>query len=237
LIRQWFVVTLVALACSPPAVAHEAVEFDLETFPIAGDVLPINGRITLKVSGVMPPLETAPWAALELRAGSERVPLKVVDKFGDTTVLVSTVALRPTTEYELRFADAKLSIPWWRIAWTTAAAADNVAPRWRSAPRVRLLTRPRIERGPPESACLTTSIDGDEPVQILAEVKPLGQAIPVGEGAPFKLLFRLGHREECGPVLTLRTGQRYRVTLTAIDAAGNRAPAPGKPLVIAGPPR
>ncbi len=237
MIRLWFVLALVAIGHSRAAVAYKPVLFDLEVFPGVGEALPINGRITLTVSGVMPPLETAPWAALELRAGSERVPLKVVEKFDGTTVLVPTIALRRTTEYELHFAEPNLPIPWSKIAWTTASVADNVPPRWRSAPKVRRFTPPQTKRGPPENACLTTSIDGDEPVQILAEVKPLGQAIPLGEGAPFKLLVALGNREECAPVLALRTGYRYQLTLTAIDAAGNRSPAPGQPLVIAGPPR
>ena len=127
--------------------------------------------------------------------------------------------------------------------WTTTAGADQVAPRWRNAPKVKPGVHGLYGCGDAVYVPVSVPFDGEaDDVRIVAEVRPIaGSVIPAGGPATARYLLRprgdeikIGH-EMCGGPFELEPGRRYTVKLTAVDAAGNASPAPGRPMQIVGP--
>ena len=161
-------------------------------------------------------------------------------------VFVPARELLPHAEYVLYLLEADRPYQGSRgetFAWTTLRGADSTAPRWRTAPKVRPGVFGLYGCGDALYVPVSVPFDGeDDAVLIVAEVKPIGGAvIPSGGPATARYLLRprggevrIGH-EMCGGPFNLESGRRYTVKLSAVDAAGNRSPAPGGPIGIVGP--
>jgi hypothetical protein len=240
-----------ALAWSPPATA-KCADSTIEVFPETSAALPTNGRIVVEIAGLIGADRTPSAVPMQLRNGTERVLLNVVDTNVEAVggvvqmVFVPARELRADTTYTLYLSEearplTRSSDP---IAWTTSAGADRTAPRWRAAPRSGPGVSAPLGCGSEVFVPVSVALDGDDEdaVRILAEVRPIGGAVlPTGGPATARYLLerrgggiKIGH-EMCGGPFDLEPGRRYTVRLTAVDAAGNKAPAPGRPLEILGP--
>jgi len=240
-------VALAVFARSTPATALCAGGTSFGVFPPTGEALPTNGRIVLELVGFEGLDGQSPWWPMELRSGTERIALNEVASFVGASrvrqvVLQPARGLRPNARYELYASDEHLPMsvrpgshaaeP---FAWTTSAAADHTVPRWRSAPRSGAGVYRLLGCGTEVSVGVSVSVGGEEPVQLLAEVTPAGSV----RAATYMLRPRNGQVEighdMCSGPFDLEPGRHYSLRLTAVDAAGNRSPAPGRPSEIMGP--
>lgn len=159
-------------------------------------------------------------------------------------VLVPERALQPNRTYKLvlsRDATVPSTHPdWFRamlgpVAWTTGPASDKTPPRWSARPEPRKAVYQQFGCGPDSYVSINVSFADAEPLLIRAEVRGAGKERPRRYLLePFRGAIQIG-REMCGGGFELASDQRYLVTLTAIDLAGNEAPAPGGPIEIVGP--
>ena len=210
-------------------------------FPATASVLPTNGRIVLTRHGLLLDSPIAEMRPLELRAETERVPLRVAEtNMGVKNVqyvLVPARVLQPNTRYTLRIqTDDGSEGPSLRdgseFAWTTGSAADSTPPRWRARPRVGGSLNQRYGCGPAIYVNVTAPVDG-------ALVRVELRATDGGQTSrylmrPFDDVIDVGH-QMCGGAFDLAPNRRYVVSLTAVNAAGNETPAPGRRLEIVGP--
>lgn len=220
----------------------------MQAFPRAGVHLPLNGRIVVEGYGADEDLvKDIAVHHPELWSAGDRVPLRVATmNVGGLSitqaVLVPERPLLPTTKYTLRIyaperpasdeSEEKLRDT---FAWTTGAGADRAAPRWQAPPKVADRVYRELGCGPESYVNVQVSVADAQPVQVLAEVRPAGGGpsaryfLQPQEGA-----IQIGH-DMCSGAFQLADKGRYDVTLTAFDAAGNAAPAPGPALQIVGP--
>jgi hypothetical protein len=221
--------------CAPPG---------MTVFPDSDTPLPTNGRIVVEAWGTPPVEGRPPWPAMDLRAGAERVPLSLVERYDGARNIIEVVLapaseLRPRTRYALHFTDGGrpavvLARP---VAWTTGAGTDRVPPRWLAAPRADTGESRKAGCGDHTFVPVTAEIEGHDEVRILVELAPVGVTkdraasylVPLRDG-----VVEVGHEACTGP-FDLESERRYTVRLTAVDAAGNRAPAPGRPVEITAP--
>jgi hypothetical protein len=227
----------------------------VSVFPATDVPLPTNGRIVLESDPYFE-LEggASPWPPMELRREAERIPLKVLTAHGGVGVVQVVLApdreLRPLTRYELHFAhagDPPESYPGgkadrWTMSWTTASGPDHIAPLWKSAPKLGRDVNRLLPCGPEISVEVQVAFAHAEPVQILAELRPIARS-PIGSSRPSSYLLRLDRglvrigRGMCGGAFQLVAGSRYSLKLSAVDAAGNSSRAPGRAIEIVGPAR
>jgi hypothetical protein len=205
--------------------------------------LPTNARIVVEHWGPAAVEGRPPWPGMELRAGGERVALSVVDRFDGArnvteAVLAPASELRPRTRYALHFTDGGKPVvasgeP---VAWTTGARVDRVPPRWLAPPRAGVGVSKKLGCGDETFVTVGAWIETDGEVQVLVELTLLGwkgrrasYIVPLLDGG-----VEVGHHMCTGP-FDLESERRYTVRLTAVDAAGNRAVAPGPPVEITAP--
>jgi len=148
-VTRWpAIVALAASVFTPIAVSAKCGEGSDSVFPSPSHVtpLPVNGRIVLTRSWLLR-VEDAKTnlEALELRAETDRVPLRVVEtNLGvgrGQFVLLPARALQAETQYALwkKGTDGSEGSALGArdgFEWTTGRAPDNAKPRWRSRPKV-----------------------------------------------------------------------------------------------------
>lgn len=214
--------------------------------------LPVNGRIVLTRSS-LPGVDFAATepGLLELRSETDQVRLRVVEKNVGVSqvqfVLAPIRRLLPATRYALwRKADDGGDSPvrGWNgdFAWMTASAPDRSAPRWRGQPKPGGGYYARLGCGPATAVKVNVAVDdgivdpdATPAVQVRAELQPVdgGRSLRYLI-TPVNGVVEIGHGM-CGGAFPLQPNRRYRVTLTAVDAAGNETPAPGGPFEVTGP--
>jgi hypothetical protein len=218
---------LVAAACvahrSPSRPARGRLP-ELTTFPSQHEALPTNGRIVFHLD----------LSRVELRAGDDRIPLRSGGMLpGGHFVRVPAKELEPRTRYVL--SEAEGGTPYEELffehevpEWTTGPGPDHVAPRWSAAPTA-------VSGG----SWILAPISDNESVMFIAEVRPIDRRESKADPSRAVLFPRGGQVYvdywTTGRAFNLEPGQRYAVKLTAIDAAGNEARAPGPPVEIVGP--
>jgi hypothetical protein len=216
---------------------------DVGVFPSVGDALALSGRLVVVTPGWYGSAPRRENVQYELRSVSERVPLRIRERYADANgvwaVVVTAVhALRPATRYVL-YVDGEPANPQNygvrgpQVGWKTSTQVDARAPRW--------VARPRLS-GPASEPYLTVrvSVQDASPVQILAEVHLAEFALPIGHGmrtrrllVPADGVIRIGNIP-CLGFFDLGEGHSYALELTAIDSSGNRSAAPAV-LTFEGP--
>jgi hypothetical protein len=210
----------------------------------------VNGRIVVTRTSLLSQGLKTKLEALELRSETDRVPLRVVETnvgFQEAQFVLSPVRhLHAETRYELwkAVSGSEEQVHGWKsgLAWTTGPATDDAAPRWRSRPTVGENRYVRYGCGPESLvevnvALHDPSVDprNDGAVRVRAELRPSDGGRTLRYLLePFEGVIQIGHGM-CSGGFSLEPNRRYVVTLTAVDAAGNEARAPGRPLEIVGP--
>lgn len=252
------VVALGASVFTPIVVSAKCFEGGDHVYPQPSRLmpLPVNGRIVLTRSWLLR-VDSAKTnlEALELRSETDRVPLRVVETnrgVGEVQFVLSPVRrLRAETQYALwkRAKDGSEGPALGArggFEWTTGPGPDNVKPRWRSRPTVGARRYTKYGCGPEilvevkvavrdVSSDLPSLVGEDAAVLVRAELHPSDGGSPLRYLLdPSRGVIEIGHGM-CGGAFSLEPNQPYSVTLTAVDAAGNETPAPGRPLEIVGP--
>jgi hypothetical protein len=232
--------------------------------PAPGATIPRNARIRLESrNGIGWQAEglglRRPGFSAALVAADHEVGLRVESFFDDQEggygagllVLAPVRLLTPATSYrlEIRYpVEGGGTGRWAEWSWTTSRVVDRAPPRWRAAPR---------GRGPGE---IVAGLAPEAPVvELVADLQP------VGRGTRKRLRMVLDGSRACnrGPTVDYNVvivnascpasrgaeqcqtahwyqserdvGRRFRVTLTAVDLAGNRRRAPGVPPIVRWP--
>jgi hypothetical protein len=121
--------------------------------------------------------------------------------------------------FPFRGYDGPLSPPW----WTTAAAADRRPPAWEGAPRWSGVP---ARGGYPGEASVKAAVDAADaqgPVLIrlvLDDGREKNDFLLAPDGGTIELGY-----DTCGGAFALEPDQEYRVSLSAIDAAGHETRA------------
>ena len=246
-----WVAACVGTALAPTAVSAKCAVGGDTVHPRTAH-LPLNGRIVLTRSWLLnADSEKTNLEALELRSDADRVPLRLVETnvgVGQVQFVLSPVrALLASTRYTLRRkgdvgGEASARGPAAAFVWTTASAPDKSPPRWRRRPTVGDASYVRYGCGPATRVKVNVAVDdvltdpdADAAVQVRVELyshdggSPLRYLIE-----PVNGVIEIGHGM-CGGAFPLQPDERYSVVRTAVDAAGNETPAPGRPLEIVGP--
>jgi hypothetical protein len=253
--RRWVrLVEIVAalVACglgAVPSVVHAGcTERSLRTWPEPGAELPASGRITIEGQGQdrAAVLELARRGP-RLRTQGHEVELAVTASYLGhrnvaTVVLAPAANLVPGATYRLAFArrpreaevlSAERLAPGapGSLAWRVTAEKP-APPLWIAQPWF-VAFEATDAADHPRHARITVEVAATRSWRLVAEVE--------GRGRPQRYLLdprraevRLGG-DDCAAPFRLDRGQRYRVTLSAVDLAGHVAPAPGKPVEFAVP--
>jgi hypothetical protein len=262
--RTWLaVIGLVGVLGPAPAAAEHGDPLLLPA-PASGTTIPRNARIRLECRNGIAwlaeglGLRRAGWVAA-LVADDHEVRLRVESFFDDQEggygagllVLAPTRLLAPQATYrlEIRYPQQGGGTGRWsEWTWTTSRAVDRAPPRWRASPRRR------------EPAEVVAGLAPEAPlVEVVAELTPVGR----GARKTLRLLFDGSRACNRGPTVDYNVaitnascpasrgaeqcqsahrfksegdvGRRFRVTLTAVDLAGNRRQAPGAPPIVTWP--
>ena len=211
--------------------------------------LPTNGHILITGYGMtQPTVRTVGRQRPVLVGGGQTVPLTVKALYEGqlrvTQVLLEPAhPLLPSTRYELRLerptqgqlmvrTDGKRTLR----AWTTGKKADAIVPKWKGPPLFTGGTYDNYGCGPSIHVDIKTPVvDPGDQLLVLATVTVVGRSrgrsyyVPITGGT-----VSLGHGMCSGP-FRFGSGMAFEVSLTAVDAAGHTAPAPGDPVVVVGP--
>jgi hypothetical protein len=179
-----------------------------------------------------------------LEGAGEAVPLEVVEtnegEFEVTQVVLrARRPLRAGSRYRLvltgrsnpRLWGSRGRVP---LVWTVASP-DSTPPRWTEAPRMERTSFTAFGCGPAIYAHVRVRVSDASDVLYRVTVEPVS-----GGAARTYLIeardgeLQVGHGMCSGPFV-LAAGIRYRIRVTAVDAAGNETPAPGTPLEAEGP--
>ncbi|MGV3621118.1 MAG: hypothetical protein ACO1OB_09895 [Archangium sp.] len=172
-----------------------------------------------------------------LASATDRVPLKLAKKnIGESGVsqmiLTPVRALKTGQTYRIAF---KKRPPTWELEpdegrWRVRGAADTTAPAWRSGPAVTARSFQRYGCGPGVHATLSVDVDESSAFLIEAHETKTGGIIeflvPMAKAGEVTL----GHGMCAGPFNFEE--EDFTLQLFAVDAAGNRTPAPSGPLLI-----
>lgn len=155
-------------------------------------------------------------------------------------------SLQPNTDYDLvidYLADGRPQ----RFnvgAWLTAGRPDTTPPRWKQAPFVEWRAEEYAEEPDRDVPTIVVTLEGPGAVDLVVRVRPLRGGpertliSPFDEDAGGSTRYEVtGRRGElCQRVHAFdredEVGKLQRVTLTAVDVAGNSMQAPGGPLVL-----
>jgi hypothetical protein len=250
-VRRWVLAVVAIATIAPPAAATDCRP-GLVAWPDAGSTIPVNGVIVVRGQD-RSRLAVADIDARRpaLACGKRVIPLRLEDlyagHFDAEALLVPTHQLPPLTRCELVLTAPKHGapnpLPWRRSDgeeldgppwWTTSAHPDRQRPRWTAPPALAGEAKgSRPGYGP---ATCTLSIDAQDPegptiIRVLLDdatekndflLVPLHGTIDIAQHG-------------CGGAFEIEPGAHYRVTLFALDAAGNELRAPGPPVEIVVP--
>lgn len=199
-----------------------------------GGALPANGRIVLTGEGRsaerVAKLEQA-W----LVGGSDRVRVRAQEHLHGASEQVLLAPERPLKvgqQYRLSVgqasADDRYTLE--HTAWT-AVAADETAPTWNAPPTVESVRREQMGCGDAEQVRVHAALTDGDGAQLLVRASIEGAGTTTTFWAPVREgVVALGHGM-CGGEWVPREGERYTITLTALDAAGHATAAPA-PLAV-----
>ena len=180
-----------------------------------------------------------------LAGGGRTVPLRVVESHVGSfevaqVVLAPDQPLRPGAIYRL-VLDGRPTPEVWNgqknvpLEWSVASASSSAPPRFRSAPRFDRTSFTGFGCGPAIYAHFVVDIDAPDRVLFRVRAEPLAGGatveylVPATDG-----VLDVGHGMCSGP-FTLTASAQYRITISAVDAAGRETPAPGGAIVVTGP--
>ncbi len=242
------VLALAALLAAPAPALGACPERSLGSWPAAGTELPRNGRIVLEGHGrdraaILDLAKRGP----RLLARAHEVELRVEATYLGhrnlaIVVLAPVSALRTGQRYRLAFARAPresgnlLSVEreagaGGGLEWT-ASDPRGTPPLWVAQPWFIGFEAPGGQDHP-RHARIAIDVASSASWRLVAQVE--------GRGRPQRYLVepRRGEAlvggDDCAAAFALEPGQRYRVTLSALDLAGTLVPAPGKVIEIAVP--
>lgn len=227
-----------------PAVALDCAEYTV-VWPPSGTTVPRNFQIVMEASccrrpallaiSEYEPVLDGPGGPIRLIVGPTYAAHPLRAPTAQAT-LIPIKELKKGGTYELKFLrDASACArellrvrvasepPRGPITWIADDSADSVAPRWTGKPELAKLALGGFATEVTVRAPVTDDVG---PVQVLVEVEQLNggydyfrHRVPVNDETAIL------RASACGPMCTF-LGPRYRLRLTAIDAAGNSSPAP-----------
>lgn len=234
-----------AVLGAAPAVALDCAEYTV-VWPPSGTTVPRNFQIVIEASccrrlallaiSEYEPVLDGPGGPIRLIVGPTYAEHLLRAPTAQVT-LVPIKELKKGRTYELKFlrdastcAKELLRVregsapPHGPITWTAGDSADSVAPRWTGKPEL-------VGASPAHGFTTEVTVrvpisEAAGPVQVLVEAEQLN-------GGYDYFRHRVAVSDEtivlrssaCGPMCSF-LGPRYRLRLTAIDAAGNSSPAP-----------
>jgi hypothetical protein len=198
-------------------------------------------RIPMRVTDAYDDMEGGPRAAFAEDAG-----------YGDSVlVLAPTRLLRPRTNYELvaSYRTNAPGAPWEPLSlgsWQTTDTADTSPPRWKEPPFVEWRRAEYADQPDDDMPVAVVSLHPPATsVDVLVEIERLSggpkrrmiAAFDTDRAASWRNGVESDRQDErCQTVHLFDTvdliGTLQRVTLTAVDIAGNATKAPGHPLVM-----
>jgi len=242
------VFALASLLAAPAPALGACAERSVRSWPEAGGELPRNGRILLEGYGRdrAAILELAKRGPRLLARGHEvelRVEATYLGYRNVAMVILAPVSeLRTGLRYRLAFARAprdeanvlsteRAGARSGGLEWT-ASEPRGAPPLWTAQPWF-VGFEARDAQDHPRHARIAVDVAATGSWRLVAQVE--------GRGRPQRYLVepRRGEAllggDDCAAAFGLEPGERYRVTLSAMDLAGSIAPAPGKVVEIAVP--
>ena len=225
-----------------PGIAQaKCMSWNVNSWPSPGSPLPLNGRIMIDEFsiGEREFRVTRPPVPPVLVAGREEIPLDVVERLPGNfrnrqVVFAPRRPLAADTVYTLRVDGAPARLP--SLQFRTGIREDLQAPRWTAAPAWVGEERVGFGCGPSSWVFFEAGLEDDSEVRVRVEIR----SIETGEVARFLVTpeeggrLALGHGM-CAGGFDFRPGAEYTATFTAVDLAGNEAPAPGGIVSFLGP--
>ncbi|MET4105315.1 hypothetical protein [Hymenobacter sp. UYP22] len=193
---------------------------------------------------------------LYLRSAHDSVPLRVLERpvnpqSSDMQLLLQPVRpLLPDTLYSLRYATSDDSyrdlfrmqraragsnqlVPVYR--WRVAATPDTEPPRWTGTPTVVRREYSENSEGINNYVHFSSPVQDNSPVLVRATIWSARLAAPViSYLAPWQNQLGIGWFT-CGGNFTFQWNETCTVTFEALDAAGNRSTATGRPISFRAP--
>jgi len=166
--------------------------------------------------------------------------------YGESLLVLSHGrSLRPNTDYDVvidYLADGR-SQRFNVGTWLTAGGPDTTPPRWKEAPFVEWRPDDDADEPDRDAPTIVVTLDAQAAVDLVVRVRPLRGGrertliSPFDDDAGGSTRYEVKGRkgELCQRVHAFdweQVGNLQRVTLTAVDTAGNSTQAPGAPLVL-----
>ena len=242
------VIALASLLAAPASTLGACAEQSIGSWPEAGTELPRNGRIVLEGHGRdrAAILDLAKRGPRLLARGHEvelRVEATYLGHRNLAAVILAPISeLRTGLKYRLAFERAprdetkllsteREGARSGGLEWT-ASDPRGAPPLWVAQPWF-IGFEAREAQDHPRHARIAVDVAATGSWRLVAQVE--------GRGRPQRYLVepRKGEAllggDDCAAAFGLEPGERYRVTLSAMDLAGSIAPAPGKVVEIAVP--